>query len=40
MTLAGLPTAIEYGGISEQTTLPAPITEPFPIVTPGKTVTL
>lgn len=40
ITLHGLPTAIEYGGIDLVTTEPAPIIDPRPIVTPGITVTL
>ena len=39
ITFAGTPAAIEKGGISEVTTLPAPITEDLPIVTFGNTVT-
>jgi hypothetical protein len=39
-TLAGLPTATEYGGTSRVTTEPAPITAPSPIVTPFKILTL
>ena len=38
-TRQGLPTAITLGGMSRLTTLPAPITEPEPMVTPGSTVT-
>ena len=34
MTIAGLPAAITFSGMSEATTLPAPITLFFPIVTP------
>lgn len=36
MTRQGLPTATLYAGISFTTTLPAPITEFSPIVTPGR----
>lgn len=36
ITFIGLPTAIAYGGISDVTTDPAPITAPFPIFMPGK----
>lgn len=39
-TRQGLPKANTFGGISLVTTLPAPITEPCPIFTPGKTTTL
>lgn len=39
MTLQGLPNARELGGMSLVTTLPAPMTEPSPIVTPGRTTT-
>ncbi len=39
ITLAGLPTATLNGGISLVTTLPAPITEPFPILILGKITT-
>ena len=39
ITLHGLPTANELGGIDLLTTLPAPITEFLPIVTPGKIIT-
>ena len=39
MTLQGLPTAMEFAGISFITTLPAPITQLSPIVTPGITHT-
>ena len=35
----GLPTATTLGGIDLVTTLPAPITELSPIVTPGRTTT-
>ena len=35
----GLPIARQPGGISWVTTLPAPITESRPIVTPGRTIT-
>lgn len=38
-TRAGLPTAILADGISLFTTEWAPITQPSPIVTPGKTIT-
>jgi hypothetical protein len=34
ITRAGFPAAITPSGIDEVTTLPAPITEPAPIVTP------
>ena len=34
-TLHGFPAATTISGMSRFTTLPAPITEPFPIVTPG-----
>ena len=37
-TRHGLPTATTPSGISLVTTLPAPITLPFPIVTPPQTV--
>ena len=40
ITLHGLPTARELSGISFTTTLPAPMTQLSPIVTPGTTVTL
>jgi hypothetical protein len=40
MTLAGLPTATQKAGTLFVTTEPAPITELFPIVTPGKTTQL
>ena len=40
MTRHGFPTAIESAGISFTTTLPAPITEFWPIVTPGSIVEL
>lgn len=40
ITLHGFPTARECGGISFVTTLPAPITQPSPIVTPPVTTTL
>ena len=36
ITLHGFPTATVLDGISLFTTLPAPITTLFPIVTPGK----
>ncbi|KAL4736790.1 hypothetical protein BDV11DRAFT_207321 [Aspergillus similis] len=39
MTLQGLPTATENGGISFVTTLPAPIVHPSPILTPGRITT-
>ncbi|KAL4766821.1 hypothetical protein BDW60DRAFT_221030 [Aspergillus nidulans var. acristatus] len=39
MTLQGLPTATENGGISFVTTLPAPIVQPSPILTPGRITT-
>src|SRR4026207_981960 len=39
ITRAGAPAAIEYSGISSVTTLPAPITQPFRITTPGRTIT-
>ena len=38
--LHGLPTATTLEGMSWTTTLPAPITDPLPMVTPGSTVTL
>ena len=38
-TLQGLPTAMEYGGISDATTELAPIMAPSPMLTPGMTVT-
>src|SRR5690554_7164136 len=37
--LQGLPTQIEYSGISLVTTLPAPMMEPSPIVIPGNMIT-
>ncbi|KAI1502674.1 hypothetical protein F5X99DRAFT_378063 [Biscogniauxia marginata] len=37
-TLAGLPHATMKGGISLVTTLPAPMVQPRPIVTPGRTI--
>ena len=40
ITRAGTPTARELSGISLFTTAPAPITTLFPMVTPGRTVTL
>ena len=40
MTLAGTPAAIENGGMSEVTTLPAPIIEASPIVIPPIIVAL
>lgn len=39
-TRAGLPAATEYGGMDFVTTAPAPIIEPWPIVTPGRMMTL
>ena len=39
ITLQGFPTATTFAGISLFTTLPAPITELSPIVTPGSTIT-
>ncbi|KAI0552979.1 hypothetical protein F4679DRAFT_31919 [Xylaria curta] len=39
MTLAGFPTATMKGGMSLVTTLPAPIVQPRPMVTPAKTIT-
>ena len=39
-TRPGTPKTKELSGISFVTTLPAPITQLFPIVTPGQTVTL
>ena len=36
ITFAGFPTANELSGISFVTTEPAPITQPFPIETPGQ----
>ena len=39
MTRQGLPTAIESEGISLTTTLPAPMMQRSPMVTPGHTVT-
>jgi hypothetical protein len=38
-TRAGMPPATTPGGISPETTLPAVITEPSPMVLPGRTVT-
>ena len=40
MTRAGLPAANEFGGMSLVTTECPPITDPEPMVTPGRTVTL
>jgi hypothetical protein len=40
MILAGLPATQWKSGTSLVTTLPAPITQPLPMVTPGRTVTL
>ena len=40
ITLQGLPTAIEFEGISFVTTLPAPMVTLLPMVTPGRMVTL
>ncbi len=40
MIVAGLPPATTIGGISFTTTLFAEITEPLPIVTPGKIIEL
>lgn len=40
MTLAGDPTATENAGMLLVTTEPAPIVHPFPIVTPGRMLTL
>src|SRR5205085_6583097 len=40
ITLAGFPTAKEYGGISRVTTEQAPITAPSLMVTPFRTLTL
>lgn len=39
MTRAGLPATTQSGGTSLVTTLPAPTTEPSPIVMPGSTIT-
>ena len=39
ITFAGIPTAIEYGGISFVTTEPVPITLHFPILTFGSIIT-
>ncbi len=39
ITRQGFPTANEFSGIDLLTTLPAPITEFLPIVTPGKIIT-
>ncbi|KAI8949565.1 hypothetical protein F4801DRAFT_394951 [Xylaria longipes] len=39
MTLAGFPAATMKGGMSLVTTLPAPIVQPRPMVTPARTVT-
>ncbi|PSR74472.1 hypothetical protein BD289DRAFT_354870, partial [Coniella lustricola] len=39
-TLAGLPTATLKSGTSLVTTLPAPMVQPLPILTPGIIVTL
>ncbi|KAK4138399.1 hypothetical protein BT67DRAFT_370290, partial [Trichocladium antarcticum] len=38
-TLAGVPRATLHGGMSLVTTAPAPIAQPSPMVTPGKTTT-
>ena len=40
MILAGLPAAMTLSGISLVTTLPAPIMEPAPMVSPQRTVAL
>ena len=37
-TLAGDPIATEKAGISFVTTLPAPMVQPFPILTPGRMI--
>ena len=39
MTLQGLPTAIESEGMSFTTTLPAPMMQRSPMITPGQIVT-
>ena len=39
ITLQGTPAAKVFSGMSRVTTLPAPITQPLPMVTPGQTVT-
>ena len=39
MTRQGTPAATEFAGISRVTTLPAPMTQLSPMVTPGQTVT-
>ena len=39
MTLAGTPATMQLSGISLVTTLPAPMTHPEPMVTPGITDT-
>ena len=38
ITFAGFPAAIEWSGISLVTTEPAPMTQPFPMVTPGQMI--
>ena len=38
-TRQGLPAATVFAGMSRVTTLPAPMTQPFPMVTPGQTTT-
>jgi hypothetical protein len=38
ITFAGFPTAIEYSGMLFVTTAPLPITEHFPILTPGNII--
>ena len=40
MTLAGLPAAMQFEGMSFTTTLPAPMVTLSPMVTPGSMVTL
>ena len=40
MILAGFPTTTEYGGTSFVTTALAPITDPSPMLTPGRIVAL
>jgi len=39
-TRQGVPTATTIGGTSRLTTLPAPMTDPYPIRTPGRTTAL
>jgi hypothetical protein len=40
ITLQGFPTAILFSGMSFVTTLPAPMIQFFPMITPGRTITL